>query len=144
MNKVSDILSRKGSAAISVPPSTTVLEALKLMAEKNIGSVIVTENDHYVGIVTERDYSRKVVLKGKNSDHTQVSEIMSTDLPHIKPEDTIEHCMELMSQNSVRYLPVFENGRLNGIISITDVVKQTIFNQQETIDHLKNYINSTS
>lgn len=144
MNKVSDILTRKGTEAISVKPSTTVFEALQLMAEKNIGSVIVMEEDKYVGIVTERDYSRKVILKGKNSESVLVSEIMSTDLPHVKPQDSIEHCMELMSGNNVRYLPVFENDNLSGIISITDVVKQTISTQQDTIDHLKNYINSAS
>ena len=142
MNQVCDILARKGSDAISINPSTTVLEALKLMAEKNIGSVIVMEKETYIGIVTERDYSRKVILKGKNSENTLVSEIMSTDLPHVKPKDSIEHCMALMSSNNIRYLPVFENENLAGIISITDVVKQTISNQQETIDHLKNYINS--
>ena len=142
MNKVCDILARKGSEAISVNPSTTVLEALKLMDEKNIGSVIVKEDDKFIGIVTERDYSRKVILKGKNSVNTLVSEIMSIDLPHIKPQDSIEHCMALMTNNKIRYLPVFENENLAGIISITDVVKQTISTQQETIDHLKNYINS--
>lgn len=144
MNKVSDIISRKGSEAISVTPTTTVLQAIELMAKKNIGSVIVMEDDRYVGIVTERDYSRKVILKGKHSENTEVSEIMSSDLPHIKPEDTIEHCMELMSSNNVRYLPVFNGDILSGIISITDLVKQTISMQQETIDHLKNYINSAS
>ncbi len=144
MNQVSDILARKESNAISVIPSSTVLEALKLMAEKNIGSVIVMEEDKYIGIVTERDYSRKVVLKGKNSLSALVSEIMSTDLPHVRPQDSIEHCMTLMSNNNIRYLPVFENEKLVGIISITDVVKQTISTQQETIDHLKNYINSES
>lgn len=141
MNKVSDILSRKSSAAISVSPSTTVLDALKLMADKNIGSVIVMEADQYLGIVTERDYSRKVILRGKNSVDTLVSDIMSTDLPHVKPTDTIELCMELMTSKAVRYLPVFNEGQLNGIISMSDVVKQTIFTQQETINHLKNYIN---
>lgn len=144
MDKVSDILKRKGTSAISVLPNTTVLEAIKLMAEKNIGSVIVMENDNYLGIVTERDYSRKVILKGKHSEHTTVSEIMSSDLPHINSVDTIEHCMELMSTHNIRYLPVLEGNQLRGIISITDVVKQTMLTQQETIDHLKNYINSAS
>jgi CBS domain-containing protein len=142
MNHVIDILSRKGDNAISVAPDTTVLDALKVMADNNIGSVLVMENDEYLGLVTERDYSRKVILKGKNSTDTRVSEIMSSDLPHVNPDDTIEHCMELMSGSKIRYLPVFKNNRLQGIISITDVVKETILKQQQTIRHLDNYINS--
>ena len=142
MNHVSDILSRKGRNAISVLPDTTVLNALKVMAENNIGSVLVMKNDEYQGLVTERDYSRKVILKGKNSTDTKVSEIMSSDLPHINPNDTIDHCMELMTNSNIRYLPVFKNNHLEGIISITDVVKETISRQQQTIRHLDNYINS--
>ncbi len=142
MNQVKDILSRKGNNAVSVLPSTTVFEALKIMAEKNIGSVVVMENDQYLGIVTERDYSRKVILKEKHSTSTKVSEIMTSDLPHIFPENTVEHCMELMTSDNIRYLPVFNNNKLCGIISITDVVKETILFQQETISHLDNYIHS--
>ncbi len=142
MNHVSDILSRKGSNAISVTPDTAVFDALKVMADNNIGSVLVMENDKYLGLITERDYSRKVILKGKNSTNTKVSEIMTSDLPHIKPEDTIEHCMELMTDSKIRYLPVFVNDQLKGIISITDVVKETILKQQQTIKHLDSYINS--
>ena len=142
MNHVTDILSRKGNNAISVLPDTTVLDALKVMADNNIGSVLVMKGDEYLGLVTERDYSRKVILKGKNSTDTKVSEIMSSDLPHIKPDDTIEHCMELMTNSNIRYLPVFKNDHLAGIISITDVVKETILKQQQTIRHLDNYINS--
>jgi len=142
MNHVKDILSRKGRNAISVLPDTTVLDALKVMADNNIGSVMVMKDEKYLGIVTERDYSRKVILKGKNSTDTHVSEIMSSDLPHIKPDDTIEHCMELMTNSNIRYLPVFKNDHLEGIISITDVVKETILKQQQTIKHLDSYINS--
>lgn len=142
MNHVSDILSRKGSNAISVTPDTPVIDALKVMADNNIGSVLVMENTKYMGLITERDYSRKVILKGKNSTNTKVSEIMTSDLPHIKPGDTVEHCMELMTDSKIRYLPVFVNDELKGIISITDVVKETILKQKETIKHLDNYINS--
>ena len=142
MNYVSDILSRKGSNAISVTPDTPVIDALKVMADNNIGSVLVMENNKYMGIITERDYCRKVILKGKNSTNTKVSEIMTSDLPHIKPEDTVEHCMELMTDSKIRYLPVFVKDELKGIISITDVVKETILKQQQTIRHLDNYINS--
>jgi CBS domain-containing protein len=142
MNHVKDILARKGRHAISVLPDTTVLTALKVMADNNIGSVMVMKEGKYLGIVTERDYSRKVILKGKNSTDTKVSEIMSSDLPHIKPDDTVEHCMELMTSSNIRYLPVFRNDHLEGIISITDVVKETILKQQITIKHLDSYINS--
>jgi len=142
MNQVKDIISRKGSSAISVLPHTTVFDALKIMAEKNIGSVVVMENDKYLGIVSERDYSRKVILKDKHSTSTLVAEIMTTDLPHVYPEDSIEHCMELMTGNNIRYLPVFSNNKLSGIISITDVVKETILLQQQTISQLESYIHS--
>ena len=142
MNQVKHILTRKGIAAVSVAPDTTVFDALKIMAEKNIGSVVVMENGIYLGLVTERDYSRKVILKDKHSTSTRVSEIMTTDLPHVFPEDSIDHCMELMTGNNIRYLPVFSNNKLNGIISITDVVKETILGQQQTISQLESYIHS--
>jgi CBS domain-containing protein len=142
MYHVSDILSRKGRNAISVVPDSTVIDALKVMAANNIGSVLVMKEGKYMGLITERDYSRKVILKGKNSADTKVSEIMTSDLPHIKPEDTVEHCMELMTNSNIRYLPVFKNDHLMGIISITDVVKETILKQQQTIKHLDSYINS--
>ena len=144
MNTVSSVLSRKGSHIVSVAPNTTVLEALKLMAEKNIGSVVVTENEQYLGIVTERDYSRKVALKGKSSTDTLVSAIMSTDLPKVKPNDSIEHCMQLMTDRTIRYMPVFDNEQLAGIISMSDVVKETILAQKETIDQLQHYIHGNS
>jgi len=126
MNHVSDIIARKGLSAIAVPPDTAVIDALEIMAEKNIGSVLIMHGGEYLGIMTERDYSRKVILRGKNSHDTRVAEIMSTDLPFLKPSDTIEHCMQLMTDKNIRYLPVFDNDRLVGIISISDVVKQTI------------------
>ena len=142
MNKINNILSRKGSKAISVTPETSVIDALKVMAENNIGSVVVMQDGKFMGIITERDYSRKVILKGKNSTDTKVSEIMTTEFPPLKPSDTVEHCMELMSQTNIRYLPVFDDKKLSGIISISDVVKETIIVQQATIDHLDSYINS--
>ncbi len=142
MRSVSAVLSRKGAKVASVSPSTPVAEALKIMAEKNIGSVVVMENDQYLGIMTERDYSRKVILKGKNSNDTMVSEIMSNDLPSVRPSDTIDHCMQLMTNQNIRYMPVFDGGKLTGIISMSDVVKETILAQKDTIDHLQNYIQS--
>ncbi len=139
---VSDILTRKGGISFSVTADTTVLDALKLMAENNIGSVLVMEGEKYLGLVTERDYSRKVILQGKNSTNTKVSEIMTTTCPHVKPTDSIDHCMELMSNSNIRYLPVFDDTKLLGIISMTDVVKEVIVKQQQTINHLDNYIRS--
>ncbi len=141
MNTVNQILARKGAPTISIPSDAAVIDALKIMAEKNIGAVVVTDAaGQYTGIVTERDYSRKVILKGKSSTDTSVAEIMSTDLPAVSPGDTVEHCMELMTSNNIRYLPVFSGGLLKGIISMSDVVKETILMQQETIDHLQQYI----
>jgi CBS domain-containing protein len=138
--KVVDILSKKGSRVESVSPNTSVLDVLHLMEEKNIGSVIIMDNGSYQGIVTERDYSRKVILKGKNSTDTLVSEIMTTDLPTLTPADSIDKCMELMSAKHIRYLPVFSNGQLAGIISMSDVVTAKLKRQQETISHLEKYI----
>ena len=142
MSTVSSLLSRKNKTSVTVSPDTSVIDALKLMSEKNIGSVIVMKDEHYLGIVTERDYSRKIALKGKNSANTMVSEIMSSDLPSVRPEDSIEHCMELMTTKNIRYMPVFENNKLSGIVSMSDVVKETILAQKETIDQLQNYIQS--
>lgn len=140
MNKVSAILARKGVNIVVVSPDISVLDALKIMAEKNIGSVVVMDQGKYLGIVTERDYSRKVALKGKHSIATSVAEIMSADCPPISPDDRVEHCMALMSEKNIRYLPVFENDQLAGIISMSDVVKETILAQKETISHLESYI----
>ena len=142
MKKVSDILSHKGSRITAVSPQTTVLDALRIMADQNIGSVLVTEGTHYLGIMTERDYSRKVILKGKSSTDTPVSEIMSKDFPAVSPNDTVEFCMQLMSEKNIRYLPVFENDTLSGIVSINDVVRETILTHEETITHLKDYLHS--
>jgi CBS domain-containing protein len=142
MKKVSDILSHKGARVTSVTPQTTVLDALRIMADQNIGSVLVLDGDRYLGIMTERDYSRKVILKGKSSTDTPVSEIMSTDLPAVTPADTVDFCMQLMSDKNIRYLPVFGNDVLCGIVSINDLVRETILTHEETITHLKDYLHS--
>lgn len=142
MKNVAHILDRKGKNIVSVSPSVHVLEALKIMADKNIGSVVVIEDGKYCGLMTERDYARKIILKGKTSAQTNVGDIMSTDLPKIAPEDTIERCMLLMTEANIRYLPVFQHDELYGIISINDVVKETILDQQKTIEQLHNYIQS--
>ena len=143
MKKVADVIIRKGRNVTNVSPDTSVLDALKIMADQNIGSVVVVANGQYQGIMTERDYSRKVILNGKSSTDTMVSEIMSSDFPRITPQDSIEYCMQLMSDRNIRYLPVFENDELSGIISINDVVRETILSQQETITQLKDYLHAS-
>lgn len=135
-------MSRKGSNVISVDPNTSVIDALQLMANKNIGSVAIVQNEKFLGLMTERDYSRKVILKGRASNETTVSEIMDAERPSISRNDSIEHCMQLMADRNIRYLPVIEDGHLAGIISINDVVMETILTQRETIEHLQNYIHS--
>ena len=142
MKKVKDILNRKGNLIVSVGPTTIVRDALKTMAEKNIGSIIIMENGQYLGLMTERDYARKVILMGRSSKEVTVDEIASTDHPHITKDYSIEQCMELMSTKSVRYLPVFENDQLIGLVSLIDVIKEINLQQKETIQHLESYIHS--
>jgi len=142
MKKVSDILSRKGANVIAIDGGTTVLDALKLMSDKNIGSVVITEDGDYAGLLTERDYARKVILQGKSSLETQVRDIMSTNFPRMIPGNSVETCMHVMSENNIRYLPVFNGERLCGIVSISDVVTETILSHEETIEHLNSYIQS--
>jgi CBS domain-containing protein len=142
MKKVSEILAHKGASVISVKPTTRVLDALQLMADKNIGSVMVMENETYHGLLTERDYARKVILKGKSSADTLVQDILSNDLPQISLDTSVDNCMQLMSQKNLRYLPVFDKEKIIGIISINDVIKAVMANQQDTITALENYIHS--
>ncbi|MFM9908618.1 MAG: CBS domain-containing protein [Chitinophagaceae bacterium] len=141
--KVTDILLRKGSNIISVSPYSTVLDALRIMADQNIGSVMVMEDGKYLGLMTERDYSRKLVLQGKSSTDTKVEVIMSSNLPRVTPSDSVDYCMQLMSDKNIRYVPVFENDVVIGIVSINDLVKETILSQQETISQLKDYLHSS-
>lgn len=138
--KVSDILQKKGSAVIFATSSTSVLDALKLMSEKNIGALLVIDDGKLTGIFSERDYARKVVLKGKASADTAVSEIMTENPFTVQPEDSIETCMGIMSDKHIRHLPVVKEGIVAGMISIGDVVTTIIQSQKETIDQLKNYI----
>ena len=112
MRKVSNVLQRKGNRVATVPPEMTVIDALKLMAEQNIGSVVVMKEEKFAGIMTERDYSRKVILKGRHSSETKVGEIMTTDFPYVSMNDTVESCMQLMTSHRLRYLPVIENEQL--------------------------------
>ena len=140
MKLVTDIFKRKGSLNISVKSDTNVFQALKIMSDHNIGSVVIMDNNVYLGLFTERDYARKVILHGKNSSDLTVIEIMSEYLPRIELSTTLEQCMQIMTSHNIRYLPVFEADQYIGVISIIDVVKETISQQQDTIENLQNYI----
>jgi CBS domain-containing protein len=138
--KVSDVLQSKGSNVYSVTGDITVYDALKIMGEKNIGALLVMENENLKGIISERDYARKIILKGKASNETSVKEIMTEKVITVLPGDNIEKCMELMSGKHIRHLPVMENDKVLGVISITDVVTAIIDMQKHTITQLENYI----
>jgi len=138
--KVAEILQAKGSKVFSITSDYTVYDALKVMGEKNIGALLVIENQLLVGIISERDYARKIILKGKSSQDTLVKEIMTKDVISVSPGDKIDKCMELMSEKHIRHLPVMQDGIVTGIISITDVVTAIIESQKETISLLHNYI----
>jgi CBS domain-containing protein len=140
METVRQILRRKGGEVWSVAPETSVYEALSLMAEKNVGAVLVVERGELCGIMTERDYARKVVLKGKFSRDTPVREIMTEKVVFVRPEQTTDDCMALMTDKRLRHLPVMEDGRLIGIVSIGDVVKSVIADKEFVIEQLENYI----
>lgn len=138
--KVSDILKGKVSNIYSVTGQSSVYEAIKLMGEKNIGALLVMEGDNLIGILSERDYARKVVLKGKSSRDTMVKDIMTENVLTVTTSDTIETCMEIMTQKHIRHLPILEAGKVLGMISIGDVVNAIIKTQKETIEHLQSYI----
>jgi len=134
------ILNRKSSDIWWVPPEATVYEAIDLMAQKGIGAVLVFAEERLVGIVSERDYARKVVLRGRNSKETSVREIMSTPVFTIPPHLRTDECMRLVTERRVRHLPVTEEGRVVGIVTIGDLVKSIISEQAETIEELTSYI----
>ncbi|HMI79565.1 MAG TPA: CBS domain-containing protein [Ferruginibacter sp.] len=138
--KVSNILRIKGSKVYSVTGQVSVYEAIKSMGEKNIGAILVMEEEKLTGILSERDYARKIVLKGKSSRETLVKEIMTENVLTVTGEDTIEKCMAIMTEKHIRHLPVVENDKVLGMISIGDVVNAIIESQKETIAHLQNYI----
>ena len=140
MLTVNDILKNKSSDIFSVEPGTSVYEAVKVLSEKNIGALLVMEHGKLKGILSERDYARKVVLKDRKSKETLASEIMTEKVITVSPADSIELCMATMSDKKIRHLPVTDNEKVVGIISIGDVVTAIIHMQQQTIDHLKNYI----
>ncbi len=140
MKTVAQMLVGKPTGVISISPDTAVLDALKLLAEKDVGAVLVMEGTRLVGIFSERDYARKVALKGKSASDTPVSEIMTRQVVCVTPAQTNEDCMALMTQKRVRHLPVIDNDRVQGVLSIGDLVKEVICEQQFIISQLEHYI----
>jgi CBS domain-containing protein len=142
MSYVKTLLQTKAPGVISISPKARVIEALKLMAEKNVGALVVMEGERLMGILSERDYARKVALLGKTSLDTPVSEIMVSAVLTISPNQTREECMALMSAKRVRHLPVMDGVKVIGLLSIGDFVKDALYEQEQTIHHLENYVNS--
>jgi CBS domain-containing protein len=141
MRLVCEILQSKGHDVWFVRPEAFVFDAVKMMSERSVGALLVMEGEKMVGIITERDYARKVVLAGKSSKQTQVKDIMTQRVLWVAPERTIEECMALMTDKRVRHLPVVDNTQVVGMVSIGDLVKAIIAEQQIIIDQLQNYIN---
>ncbi len=141
MPTIKDLLLNKNRKLITVSSTASIFDALKIMAESNIGCLIVLEGDNYVGMFTERDYARKIVLAGRSSDTTTVNEIMISDIPILNINDSIELCSKIMTEKTLRYLPVFENNQLVNLISQSDIIKYTIDSQKSLIEHLQNYMN---
>ncbi|AKU50558.1 CBS domain-containing protein [Xanthomonas arboricola] len=142
MQTVRQLLGTKQVEVFAVAADAAVIEAIRLMADKGIGAVLVMDGPRLVGIVSERDYARKVVLRDRASSTTSVSDIMSTQVVTVSLSDTVERCMQLMTDGRFRHLPVVDNGRVQGVISIGDLVKAVIENQQRDIDQLQRYIAS--
>lgn len=140
MKLVKHLLDSKGRHIVSVAPDTSVLDAIKIMADKTVGSLLVMDDDKICGIITERDYARKVIIKGRASESTMVSEIMTADVLTTSSAQTVNSCMELMSEKRIRHLPVVEDNHVIGMISIGDLVQAIISDQQEEIEHLEQYI----
>jgi CBS domain-containing protein len=137
---ISEILNYKGTNVWFISPEATVFDAVKMMADKNVGALLVTEGDKLVGIISERDYTRKVALKGKSSKETAVREILSGRVIHATPANTVEECMRLMTDHRIRHLPVLEEGRIVGVVSIGDLVNWIISAQTTRISQLQTYI----
>src|SRR5262249_23997135 len=140
MGKVRAILQSKGAEVFSVEPGVTVFKAIQIMCDKNIGGLLITDNDKLVGIFTERDYARKLILKGKSSKDTLIKELMTENPYTVTPESSIDDCMQIMSDKRIRHLPVVDGEKLTGMISIGDVVRHIMQEQRDIIEHLEAYI----
>jgi CBS domain-containing protein len=137
---IREIVSNKGGTVWTISPEATVFEAIQLMADKNVGALLVTKGDNLVGIISERDYSRKVVLKGRSSRDTPVRDILSGDVIHVSPDHSVDECMRLMTEHRIRHLPVLEGNKIVGVVSIGDLVNWIISAQSLTIQQLETYI----
>jgi|SRR5450432_403453 CBS domain-containing protein len=140
MRLVKHLLEGKGDAIHAIGPDQPVLDAIRMMADKYVGALLVMDGTQLVGIVSERDYARKVILLGRSSAQTPVREIMTASVLTIAPGDSVHHCMKLMTDRRVRHLPVIENGKVIGVLSIGDLVKAVIDDQAEQLEHLQRYI----
>lgn len=140
MRNVRHLLESKGSEVYSVAPDAPVVEAIRLMAQRGIGALVVLDGERLAGVVSERDYARKVVLQGRSSSSTLVQEIMTPDVVQVGVDDTVDHCMQLVTDRRLRHLPVVEGNRVIGVVSIGDLVKAVIEDQQEELDQLQRYI----
>ncbi len=142
MKTVRNILQYKSQSIYSVDPDTSVLDALKIMMDKNISALLVMEGPELKGIFTERDYARKIILQGKSSKETKIKEVMTASLEVINLNSSIDHCMQIMTDKHIRHLPIVDNGKVSGMISIGDLVKFVINDQKQTIEQLQSYISS--
>lgn len=142
LDTIGSILARKRGEIWSVRPQDSVYDAVALMAEKSIGAALVTVDERLVGIISERDYARKVILKGRSSKETLVAEIMTRDVVVVYPENTVDDCMRIMTERRIRHLPVLDRGEVAGVVSIGDLVNAVIADQAHTIDQLHSYIGS--
>jgi CBS domain-containing protein len=140
MTKISNLIYAKGNTVFTIDASKSVFDALEMMVARNIGAVVVYKEGEYAGLLTERDYARKIILKGKNSQETLVSEIMQDAPTTIGINDSVEHCMEIMSDKRIRYLPVLADNHVVALVSMGDLVRFIMNDQRQTIDHLQNFI----